>query len=116
VTIVEFLQARLADDEHEAREIAVVSLASFPFGEEKPYAARAVREVEAKRAILADHETRVERGFDPVDAIDWSCSVCSRCGTISSDESDGCPTVLALATVYADHPDYDPVWSQALTV
>jgi rubrerythrin len=133
--IVEFLEARIAEDEAIAR-------ATYPYPEnaeyfaaealrdaqphgsrcgwrmgeqlsdgcECDYPARVLREVEAKRAILADHETRVERGFDPVDAIDWSCSVCSRCGTISSDESDGCPTVRALASVYADHPDYRGEW------
>ena len=62
--------------------------------------ARVLREVEARRAILAIHEYEWLGPDDaawkgcPVDVEDWPCR-----------------TVRALASVYADHPDYDPEWA-----
>jgi Family of unknown function (DUF6221) len=55
---------------------------------------RVLREVEAKRAILAEHDVR----HDPCDAHNASL------------ESIPCPTLELLAAVYRDHPDYDPTW------
>jgi hypothetical protein len=48
--------------------------------------ARVLREVEAKRRILAEHSGNHKCGW-------WI---------------PGCPTVEALAAVYSDHPDYQP--------
>ncbi len=62
-------------------------------------AKRALREVEAKRSILADHE-RVMQDM-PWERIPPSIN-CARC----SPHPWPCPTVLALAAVYSDHPDY----------
>ena len=58
-----------------------------------------LREVEAKRKILADHE-RVMQDM-PWERIPPSIN-CARC----SPHPWPCPTVLALAAVYSDHPDY----------
>ncbi|MFJ9558295.1 DUF6221 family protein [Nocardiopsis sp. NPDC101807] len=53
--------------------------------------ARVLREVAAKRAVLALHQ----------DAGMGDCA----------HSSDPCPTLRALAAPYVDHPDYDPAWA-----
>lgn len=55
--------------------------------------ARVLREVAAKRAILAEHYP-----VDPCDAHD------------SALRTVVCGTVAALAAIYSDHPDFDPSW------
>ncbi|WP_282698023.1 DUF6221 family protein [Streptomyces sp. CC208A] len=58
---------------------------------------RVLAEVEAKRQIIEQHERyaaerrRMMGGWDP--------------------QSDDSPILAALATVYADHPDYRPEWA-----
>ena len=89
--------------------------------------ARVLREVDAKRKILAEH---------PVDAdlLAWSLgaaevvagrasplSRCMRCTVPLPDACEDedqyervewpCPTVRALAAVYSDHPDYRQEWA-----
>jgi hypothetical protein len=61
--------------------------------------ARVLREVKAKRAILADHEPVRHEGR-------MMCATCLGGYTFWP-----CPTLLALAAVWRDHPDYDPAWS-----
>jgi Family of unknown function (DUF6221) len=70
--------------------------------------ARVLREVEAKRQILAEHERRL--------TVPASCGRCFD-ATIDDSKSAGtwmapypCRTLRLLAAVYADHPDYDPAW------
>ena len=67
--------------------------------------ARVLREVEAKRKILAEH--RIDPELLP--------GVCYRCryGVPAHWESADwpCPTLRALAAPYSDHPDYDPGWA-----
>lgn len=99
MTLTEFLTARLDEDEalaqaaredyrmdlRMARDMAQHSARHNP--------ARVLREVEAKRAILARHTKEV---------WDGSCFDCA--------EPYPCPTVRAIAAVYADHADYDEAW------
>ena len=65
---------------------------------------RAKRECEAKRRILKlharDHEcsTYDESSLGDIDAFPWLVG-------------KPCSTLLALAAVYADHPDHDPAWA-----
>ena len=64
--------------------------------------ARVLREVEAKRAILAEYEPVAKNdgyngGGEPEYAFGWA-------------EGLGV-AVRALAAVYRDHPDYDPQWA-----
>jgi hypothetical protein len=69
--------------------------------------ARALREVEAKRAILAEHRW---------DDMGW----CTRCQTPLPDAREDeekfapvdwpCPTVRITFAVYSDHPDYQQEW------
>jgi hypothetical protein len=58
--------------------------------------ARVLREVEAKRQLLAVHHPYVE---EP----DQACLGC-----YGGIEWETCPVLRALAAVYADHPDYWP--------
>ncbi len=72
--------------------------------------ARVLREVEAKRAILAEHGPA--NGGRDTDR----CRVCTAIAHTGMGHADArrfrapCPTLLFLAAVYSDHPDYDPEW------
>lgn len=72
--------------------------------------ARVLREVEAKRAILAEH-TPETPDYGPFKGEPQ----CGSCGAVSSDAYYGidwpCGTLRHLAAVYSDHPDYDPAWA-----
>lgn len=117
--IVEFLEACLADDEAVVWPIVddIGGHYDGPFDErESGYvtigAGRVLREVASKRAILAEHA--------PVNTHQPLGPDCCRCGVRVDTEYDGdvfgavdspCPTVRALASVYVDHPDFDPAWA-----
>jgi Family of unknown function (DUF6221) len=147
--LVAFLTARLDEDEAAAKaaggfldsgspgELAanlqhfrwrgspIAEAAIAHVAEHRP--ARVLREIDAKRNILAEH---------PVDAelLAWSLkaaevvagraaplSWCMRCYTPLPDSRDDedqyehvdwpCPTLRALAAVWSGHPDYDPEWA-----
>jgi Family of unknown function (DUF6221) len=72
--------------------------------------ARVLREVEAKRAILALHGIR-RIGTWPV------CTHCRPVDLVHTDdltsESWPCRTLRQLAAVYSDHPGYDPAWTMS---
>jgi hypothetical protein len=78
--------------------------------------ARVLREVAAKRATLAEHEPRVPRESDgqwhgqPPDRL--RCRVCAATAHGQWTRFIApCWTLLQVASVYSDHPDYDPAWS-----
>ncbi|SDH69547.1 hypothetical protein SAMN05421505_120111 [Sinosporangium album] len=67
--------------------------------------ARALRDVAAKRKILERHRPRPTAG-----------AACRGCGLDAHEEPAAtdvarCPVLLALAEVYADHPDYLAEWA-----
>lgn len=121
--LVEFMTARLDEDERAANDVLFAcrdSRQPWPpeqggpaltaylkhFGER-----RALREAEAKRAILAEHR--------PTDWRAYGDLMCFRC-RLDDDEPipDGhhwmawpCPAARALAAVWSDHPDYAPAWA-----
>lgn len=92
--------------------------------------ARVLAECEAKRCIVELHAGQVEHveWFDAPGA--GRASVCPSCrpaertewhpevghagvrpeGFVASYVMAPCPTLRALAAVYSDHPDYDPIW------
>lgn len=127
-SIVEFLNARLQEDEDTARSalpaehecfhnetwkwwdsgdrVRVVSHCGCsttertddqPDAERAHIARRVLREVEAKRAILAEH---------PIDDLGY----CTKCWTARQPLSAEapCTTLRYLAAVYADHEDWRP--------
>lgn len=66
--------------------------------------ARVLREVQAKRRVLARHY-RDERG---------DCEGCGFTGDLDdarTSAGEHCPELLDMALAFADHPDYDPSWS-----
>lgn len=95
MSIVEFLEARLSEDEAAARVLPDSDMGPPPPGRafwvdtmSRPIwepRARALREVAAKRAIVA--------GPDAFVLEHWRAWVLGH-----------------LASVYADHPDYDQAW------
>lgn len=114
MSIVEFLRARLDEDEAAAREAIAIRKRDYahqPWVNDPDYTFKAwddypsgvimagpervLREVEAKRRIVDDY--RVPTLDDC--QTDW-------------DTPPPLWTLHALASVYADHPDYDPEWSQ----
>ena len=136
-----FLSARLDEDEAAAKAAASVAgpdwrfdladsylkspLGSFvadtmnaPYGDEAigPFLARhspgrVLRDVEAKRAILAEHGPA--NGGRDADR----CRVCTAITHTGAGHTDArrfrapCPTLLFLAAVYSDHPDYRQEWA-----
>jgi hypothetical protein len=89
--------------------------------------ARVLREVAAKRAILTEHKPAWRDVEWPHDENGkGEAQVCPRCqnaehgtledpgvlpeGFVTSYVLAPCPTLLALLSVYGDHPDYDQEW------
>lgn len=121
--LVAFLEERLAEDEEVARASAPrryvgTSMTNLRSAEPE---SRALREVEAKRAIVRTHQQVVftDRALGLVDVE--VCAVCHSMYVGEDDWADShepvvvqepfpCVTVRALATVYADHPDYREEW------
>ena len=108
VDVVEFLRARLDEDERIAREAAPGRRLTYT-AEPKVYEippdtpllrhqvnydpARVLREVEALRRIVDEHHP-----VDPCDAHD------------ASFRSISCDTLRALAAIWADHEDFQEEW------
>ena len=74
--------------------------------------ARVLADVAAKRAIVAEHRPYQE---DPhavaviEDGVEWGVSLlCDACA--GRKPSWPCLNLLALARVWADHPEFDPAW------
>jgi hypothetical protein len=95
MNITEFLEARIAEDEAKAK----ARLENTQDGHDiNTHADRVLAEVVAKRSIIADRK-RLDRsaGMD-----DW----------YSGYSDANYDAVRALATVYADHPDYRQEWNK----
>ena len=93
--IVEFLKARLDEDEAAAQRSKADNATNpnlrIPAGWVNCVADRVLREVEAKRAIIGRHPEIL--------------SICQ-----SDGEAFPCRTLEALVDIYADHRDNDPAW------
>ena len=94
-TITEFLEARIAEDEKPAYYYGSLALGT----------ARVLAECAAKRAILKEH---AEDGLYCDTCAEWWRS---EVGEGPPQVKYPCATVKALATVYADHPEYDKDWA-----
>lgn len=101
--LVTFLRARLDEDEAEARRVLAYEPVVARFREVRWE--RQLREVQAKRAILARHLVD-ERYSTP------SCMTCGDGwdGWEPVQEDWPCATLRTLISVYSDHTDYDSEW------
>ena len=115
--LIPFLNARLDEDE---AMVAVPHIWPTTF---QP--ARVLREVEAKRAIMAEHfiltnENRDEE-YEEFSVVPWGakggagdqgsgCVTCHYYGMGGVKGYGTCRTVRLLAAVYSDHPDYRQEW------
>lgn len=70
--------------------------------------ARVLRDVEAKRKILAIHQPHLSDYGEPP-----TCSACWPEPKIGTHPLYPCSTVRALAAVWSDHPDYRQEWALA---
>lgn len=112
MSIAEFLLARIAEDEEQANrskaDEAMNPNLRLPASWIHGVAARVLAECEAKRRIVELHS---------VASTYQGGTYCAEC---QSEELEGpwsrrddlypCPTLEALASVYADHPDYRDEW------
>lgn len=115
--IVEFIKARLDEDEAIADAAVRFDYGVTNWCDEGDHVnrhiarhdpARVLREVAAKRALLDAHCT------DPK----YGGTECLGCHANFQEEYwtqdiNKCPTLRAIASVYSDHQDYDPTWSQS---
>jgi len=122
--LTEFLTARLAEDEAAARNTledrermlpaTLLAAVQQPDGSLITLGdpARVLREVEAKRAILAEHEdTYCGYIYDHPDGLMCvRCADADRDGVPYAERPWPCQTLRAVAAVYSDHPDYDEAW------
>jgi hypothetical protein len=132
-SLVEFLRARLDEDEQAAGEwhrhdCPGHTEHSWGYEWHPEYCdcgipARVIAEVEAKRAILAHHRTST---FTDVSLGIQGWTVCVICHFVMDEPDDWddtkdwpypfvqypfpCPTLRLLAQPYAGHPDFDPAW------
>ena len=117
MTIIEFLEARIDEDMQAFEKVArVVNLRPDLKSHPTNTPARHVAELVAKRAIVDRHQ--------PDRALEnwyWSQRKCAECGgawhkyvsgALPTDigPEQGCATLRALASIYADHPDYKTEW------
>jgi hypothetical protein len=107
MTITEFLEARIAEDEAQAHNVLVFRMnprTNMPGNQAIPARVRA--ECAAKRAILGIHKDR-----------EGDCEQCSDYGWFAvldgpmDHEEFPCPTIRAITTIYKDHPDYRQEWA-----
>jgi hypothetical protein len=123
MTITEFLEARIAEDEYAARLTYETSFVGRIEGNGSRYdlaqlmnPSRVLAECAAKRAIIARHhpDRHLENWY-------WSQRKCAECGgtwhkwlnnDVPTDigPEQGCWTLRSIAAVYADHPDYQQEW------
>lgn len=114
LTLTDFLLARIAGDERDARgalgsAMTDDALASG-WGTE-----RVLVECEAKRRILHQH-VQMSAGQPLMADYEGADQQCVSCGYAEEWEMTEygptfpCPTLLALALPYADHPDFREEW------
>lgn len=98
MTLAEFLEARIAEDEMAAYD---------RMGERE--GDRTLAECAAKRAIIRRHATITvwPDGTGGAKYYYGSKKVCASCDERTQTP---CPTIGILAAVYSDHPDYDKDW------
>lgn len=106
MTITEFLEARITEDEAEAESMAK----DWPHdgGWFPALCARLAVERETKFAIIVEHLPRLDATMNPI-LYGAAIKPCRRCG--AGQIVAPCQTVRHLAAIYSDHADYDKAWA-----
>src|SRR4051794_1514966 len=102
MTLTGFLVLQGTEDEADIRAGIV--------GRAWPGIPRAVAECEAKRRIIDLHSIDCWVGTGPDGDDEYFCAGCMGTGTAATPDGVVCPTLAALATVYADRPGYLDEW------
>jgi hypothetical protein len=107
MTIVEFLEARITEDEARATSgwarRGDARWETNDYGQNFLTPSAILAECAAKRAIIGMHETYASAVPESVGIA----AVGARCG-----QEVTCDVLRALAAVYKDHSDHDPQWAQ----
>jgi len=121
MSITEFLLARIAQDEAAAQSamgagatwVTAADTAAGIAGADAGLLilvhnpVRVLAECEAKRRIVELHAVYPH----PQVMVYGTIRPCSECGSVDDSPVEWpCRTLLALASVYADHPEFDPAW------
>jgi Family of unknown function (DUF6221) len=109
--LVEFLRARLKEDQVAAQVDATVPEPSIKAGATWPQRSpqRRLAEVDAKRRIVAEHNDPNRRRLAEVLGrcpVEFYCPICVYRSYVDAP----CPTLRFLALPYAEHEDYQPEW------
>ena len=114
MTITEFLEARIAEDQARATSgwarLGDSRWETTEYGQDFLTPSAVLAECAAKRAIIEMHGPVKDDGWISGAAHDnlW----CGMCGSIDdSPEPFPCATLQALAAAYKDHPDYRQEWA-----
>jgi len=113
MTLTDFLLARVEEDEAAARDGGSHNyggvFARDNYGCLLVQPARVLAECAAKRAIIELHDALEDKGWQS--GKDHAYLWCGSCGTLDDAPVPyPCETLETLATVYRDHPDYQPGW------
>jgi hypothetical protein len=103
MTLTEFLVLQVAEDE---TDLATENW-WFPTGLTR---VRLEAECEAKRRIIDLHAIDCWVGTGPDGDDEYFCAGCMGTGTAGTPDGVVCPTLAALAVVYADRPGYLDEW------
>lgn len=104
LTLSQFLLERIADDER--------WVDADTHGALRDLRARVLATCKAHRAIVEAHPVSTEYEAEYCMTCQWDVD----CDAPKHDHQNGageypCPTLRALASIYADHPSFDPRWA-----
>jgi hypothetical protein len=111
MTITDFISARLDEDEAAATRVVLLDEEGDLTGRYM-LTLRVLAEVEAKRRIVEMHAP-VRLG--DIQGGGWGSTETLACEYDTDPDAGGyvaypCETLMLLAAIYADHPDYDKEW------
>jgi hypothetical protein len=123
MNLAEFLLARVADDQRDALADRMTAEAGHGVLELLPsqhYYVMQERQIEAAIRVLAECEAKrrlIELHADHMTIYGSDDEFCEQCSHWSREGLDDyyepwpCEHLRILASVYRDHPDFDPAWS-----
>jgi hypothetical protein len=104
-TLTEFLLARIAEDEAAAREAGADAMVGARW---KSYPREAYEELQAETLHRARRIRATCAALRAVVELHDGAHDCTM--YIDAGDNRDCPTLRALASIWADHPEFDPEW------